>query len=113
MIRKLPRRAPMTSKRGHQYYKGTGSGAMGWHTKRSGYIIDWNKVRTYVVPPDLDTCEFKPYVSPKTPKYKYDMTPVKYYNLINEKWKQKFINSKHKNSAIDQPREAPVLNKVD
>lgn len=32
---------------------GTGSGAMGRHTKRGGYIIDWNKVRTYVVP-DLE-----------------------------------------------------------
>jgi hypothetical protein len=29
---------------------GTGSGAMGRHTKRGGYLIDWNKVRTYVVP---------------------------------------------------------------
>lgn len=67
------RRTPMTSKRGHNYYKGTynifftkshstpfsicwfvhtgtGSGAMGRHTKRGGYLIDWNKVRTYVVP---------------------------------------------------------------
>jgi large subunit ribosomal protein L41 len=32
------------------YYKGTGSGSMGRHTKHGGYKIDWNKVRTYVVP---------------------------------------------------------------
>jgi large subunit ribosomal protein L41 len=32
------------------YYKGTGSGSMGSHTKYGTYKIDWNKVRTYVVP---------------------------------------------------------------
>lgn len=26
---------------------------MGRHTKRGGYLIDWNKVRTFVVP-DLE-----------------------------------------------------------
>jgi Mitochondrial ribosomal protein L27 len=33
---------------------GTGSGAMGRHTKRGGYLVDWNKVRTYVVPDMTD-----------------------------------------------------------
>ncbi|CAP66817.1 uncharacterized protein PODANS_4_6880 [Podospora anserina S mat+] len=32
------------------FYKGTGSGSMGRHTSRGGYIIEWNKVRTYVCP---------------------------------------------------------------
>lgn len=32
---------------------GTGTGAMGRHTKRGGYKVDWNRVRTYVVP-DLE-----------------------------------------------------------
>lgn len=32
------------------FYKGTRSGAMGRHTKHGGYIIEWNKVRTYVCP---------------------------------------------------------------
>ncbi|GAB5588333.1 60S ribosomal protein L27 [Umbelopsis nana] len=59
------RRTPMTSKRGHNYYKGTGSGAMGRHTKRGGYLIDWNKVRTYVVP-DITDFNLSPYVSRKT-----------------------------------------------
>ncbi|KAG0189673.1 hypothetical protein DFQ28_003101 [Apophysomyces sp. BC1034] len=56
VLRALPRgagRTQLTSKRGHNFYKGTGSGAMGRHTKRGGYIIDWNKVRTFVVP-DLE-----------------------------------------------------------
>ncbi|KAF7721028.1 hypothetical protein EC973_005538 [Apophysomyces ossiformis] len=68
VIRSLPRgasRAPLTSKKGHNYYKGTGSGAMGRHTKRGGYIIDWNKVRTFVVP-DLEGFTLGPYVSRKT-----------------------------------------------
>ena len=33
------------------FYKGTGSGSMGRHTKHGGYIVEWNKVRTYVCPP--------------------------------------------------------------
>ena len=32
------------------YYKGTGTGSMGRHTKHGGYIIEWDKVRTYVCP---------------------------------------------------------------
>jgi large subunit ribosomal protein L41 len=35
------------------YYKGTGTGSTGTHTKHGGYIIDWDKVRTYVAPKDL------------------------------------------------------------
>ena len=33
------------------FYKGTGSGSTGRHTKHGGYIIEWDKVRTYVCPP--------------------------------------------------------------
>ena len=32
------------------YYKGNRTGAMGRHTKHGGYVIEWNRVRTYVVP---------------------------------------------------------------
>lgn len=32
------------------YYKGTRTGRMGTHTKRGGYMIEYAKVRTYVVP---------------------------------------------------------------
>lgn len=35
------------------YYKGTGTGSMGRHTKYGGYVIEWPKVRTYVVPAGL------------------------------------------------------------
>ncbi|CAO3595837.1 unnamed protein product [Absidia cylindrospora] len=45
---------------------GTGTGAMGRHTKNGGYKVDWNKVRTFVVP-DLEGFSLAPYVSRKTP----------------------------------------------
>lgn len=48
--RALRRLALTTKQAGKDYYKGTGSGSMGRHTKYGGYRIDWSKVRTYVVP---------------------------------------------------------------
>ena len=56
MARKLRLTTKQSSVRGG-YYKGTGSGAMGWHTKHGGYRIDPWKVRTYVVPAYLKNCE--------------------------------------------------------
>jgi large subunit ribosomal protein L41 len=38
---------------GRGFYKGNRTGAMGRHTKYGGYIIEWSKVRTYVVPQNL------------------------------------------------------------
>ncbi|KAI5779313.1 mitochondrial ribosomal protein L27-domain-containing protein [Geopyxis carbonaria] len=46
------------------YYKGTGSGSMGRHTKYGTYIIEWDKVRTYVVP-DMTDFELTPFVTNK------------------------------------------------
>ena len=48
--RALRRLALTTKQAGKDYYKGTGSGSMGRHTKFGGYRIDWSKVRTYRVP---------------------------------------------------------------
>jgi large subunit ribosomal protein L41 len=39
------------------YYKGTRTGSMGFFAKNGSYVIDWKKVRTYVVPEGLN--EFK------------------------------------------------------
>ena len=48
------RKLPLTTKDIKKgFYKGTRTGAMGRHTKYEGYIIDWSRVRTNVVP-DLD-----------------------------------------------------------
>ncbi|KAI1175936.1 mitochondrial ribosomal protein L27-domain-containing protein [Nemania sp. FL0916] len=65
------RKFPLTTKDINKgFYKGTGSGSMGSHTKQGGYRIDWNKVRTYVVPAGLDTFKLTPFVTAK-------MDPVK------------------------------------
>lgn len=41
------------------YYKGNRTGSMGYFAKNGSYVIDWKKVRTYVVPENLN--EFKVY----------------------------------------------------
>jgi large subunit ribosomal protein L41 len=37
------------------FYKGNRTGNMGRHDKWGGFKVDYNKVRTYVVPQGLDT----------------------------------------------------------
>jgi len=60
--RALRRLALTTKQAGKDYYKGTGTGSMGRHTKFGGYTIDWSKVRTYVVP-DLADFHVRPDVN--------------------------------------------------
>jgi hypothetical protein len=51
------RRLALTTKNGPKdFYKGTRSGAMGRHTKRGGYRIMFEKVRTYVFPHNMKAC---------------------------------------------------------
>lgn len=38
---------------GRGFYKGNRTGSMGRHTKYGGYIIEWEKVRTFAVPENL------------------------------------------------------------
>lgn len=42
---------------GRGFYKGNRTGSMGQHTKWGGYIINWDKVRTFAVPENLDSCK--------------------------------------------------------
>ncbi|KAJ1800688.1 60S ribosomal protein L27, mitochondrial [Coemansia sp. RSA 2399] len=65
------KRGVMTSKKGHNFYKGNRTGSMGRHTKHGGYVVDLDKVRTYVVP-DLSSCDLKPYVARSSEKFKVD-----------------------------------------
>ncbi|CAK7201448.1 60S ribosomal protein L27, mitochondrial [Sporothrix eucalyptigena] len=44
------------------FYKGTRTGSMGRHTKKGGYILEYAKVRTYVVPSLVDF-NLTPFVS--------------------------------------------------
>jgi large subunit ribosomal protein L41 len=58
MLAKRVRRLALTTKMTNKgFYKGTGTGSTGSHTKHGGYVIDWEKVRTYVVPPNLKDCK--------------------------------------------------------
>ncbi|KAJ2996992.1 hypothetical protein NUW58_g786 [Xylaria curta] len=60
------RKLPLTTKDIKKgFYKGTRTGSMGRHTKHGGYIIEWNKVRTYVVPAGLDSFNLTPFVTAK------------------------------------------------
>lgn len=56
--RAIKRLALNTKQAGKDYYKGTGTGSMGRHTKYGGYVIEWKKVRTYVCPDlsDFNVC---------------------------------------------------------
>lgn len=53
LLKKISRLALTTKQTNKGYYKGTGSGSMGEHTKHGGFIIKWDKVRTYIPPGDL------------------------------------------------------------
>ncbi len=56
------RQLKLTTKMANKgFYKGTGTGSTGRHTKHGGYVIEWEKVRTYVVPKnlkDFNVCRF-------------------------------------------------------
>ncbi|KAI9652725.1 MAG: hypothetical protein M1831_006618 [Alyxoria varia] len=59
------RHLKLTTKQGpHNYYKGNRTGSMGEHTKYGGYIVNYDKVRTYV-PPSQDKHKraLQPFVS--------------------------------------------------
>lgn len=62
------KRWSLTTKQGNKnFYKGTGSSGIGRWTTRGRYIINWDKVRTYVVPSGLNETSLKPLVCSKTP----------------------------------------------
>ncbi|KAJ5678781.1 hypothetical protein N7462_007025 [Penicillium macrosclerotiorum] len=59
------------------YYKGNRTGSMGYFDKKGNYVIDWSKVRTYVVPEDLNSFKLTPFVTkrmePTRTKYTKDI----------------------------------------
>lgn len=63
------KRHPLTTKQGNKtFYKGTGSAGYGKLNSAGHFIIDWKKVRTYVVPADLHTTNLKSLVLPDAPQ---------------------------------------------
>ncbi|CZS95659.1 related to MRPL27-mitochondrial ribosomal protein, large subunit [Rhynchosporium agropyri] len=63
LAKRLRRLALTTKQTNKGYYKGTGSGSMGSHTKHGGYLMDWEKVRTYVVPENLSSFKLTPFIT--------------------------------------------------
>ncbi|QPG74593.1 hypothetical protein FOA43_001924 [Brettanomyces nanus] len=62
------KRLPLSTKQGNKnFYKGTRSSGIGRLNKFGKYKIDYNRVRTFVVPETLDECVLKPLVSSKAP----------------------------------------------
>ncbi|EED16749.1 50S ribosomal protein YmL27 [Talaromyces stipitatus ATCC 10500] len=60
----LMARLRLTTKQvGRGYYKGNRTGSMGFFLKTSAYIIDPGKLRTYVVPENLDDFKLTPFVT--------------------------------------------------
>ncbi|EPS27916.1 hypothetical protein POX_e06891 [Penicillium oxalicum] len=59
------------------YYKGNRTGSMGHFDSKGNYVIDWKKVRTYVVPEGLDTFKLTPFVTKRM-----DPTPSAYKKQI-------------------------------
>lgn len=62
------RRHPLTTKKGNKnFYKGTRSSGIGRLTTTGRYVINWDKVRTFVVPTRFNKT-LKPLVSPNAPQ---------------------------------------------
>lgn len=63
------KRHPLTSKQGNKdFYKGTRSSGIGFLDKHAKYIVNWDRVRTYVVPADLNSTPLKALVSGNCPQ---------------------------------------------
>jgi len=62
------KRLPLTGKQGNKnFYKGTRSSGIGHISKHGKYSINYDRVRTFVVPETLDECVLKPLVSKNVP----------------------------------------------
>lgn len=62
------KRWSLSTKQGNKnFYKGTGSTGVGRWTRKGNYQINWEKVRTYVVPSSVESTDLRPLVCPTTP----------------------------------------------
>jgi large subunit ribosomal protein L41 len=85
------KRHALTTKQGNKnFYKGTRSSGVGRHTRKAGYVIQWNKVRTFVTPKVFND-ELKCFVSPSSPQIKNEfkgyvgpMDPKLYIQKLRE-----------------------------
>ncbi|KAI4170380.1 MAG: hypothetical protein LQ343_005002 [Gyalolechia ehrenbergii] len=92
LFRRLRRLALTTKMVNGGYYKGTGSGSMGRHTKHGGYVLDYAKVRTYVVPKDLKDFKLTPFVTKNMELLKGDFEGDPKGGLSGERYLEKWKN---------------------
>ncbi|KAK9772929.1 putative Ribosomal protein [Seiridium cardinale] len=84
------RKLPLTTKDMNKgFYKGTRTGTVGRHTKFGGYVIEWDRVRTYVVPEGLDSFKLSPFVTNKIERTRgqYQGSGPNDPSLYIERWK--------------------------
>ncbi|RYO75092.1 hypothetical protein DL770_005793 [Monosporascus sp. CRB-9-2] len=86
------RKLPLTTKDIKKgFYKGTRTGTVGRHTKYGGFVIDWSRVRTYVVPAGLDSFKLTPFVTrkvaPQRGRYEGYPKGPKSPELYLDRWK--------------------------
>lgn len=124
------KRHALTTKQGNKhFYKGTGSSGVGKLNNAGNYIVNWSKVRTYVVPADMYLSNLKPLVSPKSPQIQqhyigYEDGPkdgeLAWNNIVNfieygenydnqdieaNGYKEEYINPKVVQSQVELPDE--------
>ncbi|KAH3663457.1 hypothetical protein WICMUC_005983 [Wickerhamomyces mucosus] len=72
LVKSGSKRHALTTKQGNKnFYKGTRSSGIGRHTNKNRYIIQWEKVRTFVVPSEFNS-NLKPLVSPNATEIQND-----------------------------------------
>ncbi|KAF2460541.1 mitochondrial ribosomal protein L27-domain-containing protein [Lineolata rhizophorae] len=84
------RRLPLTTKQVPRgYYKGNRTGAMGRHTKHGRYVLNYMKIRTYVVP-NLEDFVLTPFVTKRIerPKGYFEGESPTSARLYLQRWKQ-------------------------
>ncbi|KAH9907358.1 50S ribosomal protein YmL27 [Xylariomycetidae sp. FL2044] len=86
------RKLPLTTKDINKgFYKGTRTGTVGRHTKYGGFVVDWSRVRTYVVPEGLADFKLTPFVAqqvaPMRGRYEGYAKGPKSPELYLDRWK--------------------------
>ncbi|GME67891.1 unnamed protein product [Ambrosiozyma monospora] len=127
------KRLPLSTKQGNKnFYKGTRSSGIGKFDIFGKYTINYQKVRTFVVPAELDECLLKPLVSANCPTVKntfsgyYGVTDGRYvFDQVKqfietgnvdfkttEDYKESFVPTEE-NFVTEEQLEAPVDAKVE
>lgn len=78
------------------YYKGNRTGTIGTHTKHGGFIVDYSRVRTYVVPQGLKDFKLTPFVT-----LNVDKTYGQYETKAGPRDPAVYLNRWKRENAVD------------